>query len=75
MRDRVADHQRQWRELLTQTTRDAHSAGELSPGSDPEQLAFEFGAILAGTSLAAVLHDDNTIIDRAREAIRARACA
>jgi AcrR family transcriptional regulator len=75
VRDRVADYQRQWRELLTQTTRDAHSAGELSRGSDPEQLAFEFGAILAGANLAAVLHDDNTIIDRAREAIRSRACA
>lgn len=72
VRDRVASYQRQWREFLAQTTRDAHSAGELNPGSDPDQLAFELGAILAGASLAAVLHDDNTIIDRARAAIRSR---
>jgi AcrR family transcriptional regulator len=72
VRDHVADYQRQWRELLTQATRDAHSAGAISPDCDPEQLAFELGAILAGANLAAVLHDDNTIIDRAREAIRSR---
>jgi hypothetical protein len=43
--------------------------------ADPDQLAFELGALLAGTNLAAVLHDDNTIIHRAREAIRSRAAA
>lgn len=72
VRDHVAHYQRQWRELLMQTAHDAHAAGELPGVRDPDQLAFELGAILAGTNLAAVLHDDNTIIDRAREAIRAR---
>ena len=33
---------------------------------------FELGAILAGSNIAAILHDDNTIIDRARQAVRAR---
>jgi len=75
VRDRVACYQRQWRELLAQTTRDAQAAGELTPDADPDQLAFEIGAILAGANIAAVLHDDNTIIDRAREAIRQRICA
>jgi AcrR family transcriptional regulator len=70
VRDLVARYQRQWRELLAQTARDAHDAGELLTGSDPEQLAFELGVILTGTSIAAVLHDDNTIVDRAREAVR-----
>ena len=72
VRDRVARYQRQWRELLMQTALYAHAAGELPGESDPDQLAFELGAILAGTNIAAVLHDDNTIIDRAREAIRSR---
>ena len=72
VRDRVARYQRQWRDLLAQTTRDAQVAGELTPDADPDQLAFELGAILAGTNIAAVLHDDNTIIDRARKAVRSR---
>ena len=72
VRDRVALYQRQWRQLLTETTRQAHTAHELPPGLDPDQLAFELGAILAGSNIAAVLHNDNTIIDRARRAVRAR---
>jgi AcrR family transcriptional regulator len=72
VRDRVALYQNQWRQLLSDATRDAHAAHELTPGADPDQLAFELGAILAGANIAAVLHDDNTIIDRARQAIRAR---
>ncbi len=75
VRDRVARYQRQWRELLLQTARDAHTAANLPPDTDPDQLAFELGAILAGTNIAAVLHDDNAMIDRAREAIRSRVCA
>ncbi len=72
VRDRVAHYQRQWRDLLAQTTRDAQAAGELTPDADPDQLAFELGMILAGTNIAAVLHDDNTLINRAREATRNR---
>jgi AcrR family transcriptional regulator len=73
VRDLVARYQRQWRGLLLQTTRDAHA--ELPKNSDPDQLAFELGALLAGANLAAVLHHDNTIIDRARNAVRSRVCA
>jgi AcrR family transcriptional regulator len=72
VRDRVALYQNQWRQLLSDTTRDAHAAHELAPGTDPGQLSFELGAILAGSNIAAVLHDDNTIIDCARQAIRVR---
>jgi AcrR family transcriptional regulator len=75
VRDRVARYQQQWRELLTQTARDANVAADLPPDTDPDQLAFELGAILAGANIAAILHDDNTIINRAREAIRRRICA
>jgi AcrR family transcriptional regulator len=72
VRDRVALYQRQWRQLLSETTRQAHAAHELPPGTDPDQLAFELGALLAGSDIAAVLHDDNTLIERARQAVRAR---
>ena len=72
VRDRVADYQRQWSDLLVQTASDAQAAGEITPDADPDQLAFELGAILAGANLAAVLQDDNTIIHRARRAVRSR---
>jgi AcrR family transcriptional regulator len=72
VRDRVALYQGQWRQLLSETTRQAHAAHELAADTDPDQLAFELGAILAGSNIAAILHDDNTIIDRARQAVRAR---
>jgi AcrR family transcriptional regulator len=70
--DRVATYQRQWRELLQQAARETQDQGELPPGTDPDQLAFELGAILAGTNIVAVLHDDDAVIDRARQAIRRR---
>jgi AcrR family transcriptional regulator len=72
VRDRVALYQRQWRWLLSETTRQAHAARELAPDTNPDQLAFELGALLAGSDIAAVLHDDNTLIDRARQAIHTR---
>jgi AcrR family transcriptional regulator len=72
VRDLVARYQRQWRDLLVLSGREAQAAGELPVNNDPDQLAFELGAILAGANIAAVLHDDNTMIDRAREAIRQR---
>jgi AcrR family transcriptional regulator len=72
VRDRVALYQGQWRQLLSETARQADTAQELAPGTDPDQLAFELGVLLAGSGIAAVLHDDNTLIDRARQAVHAQ---
>lgn len=70
--DRVASYQGQWRRLLARTAKDAAAAGELPPNTEPEQLAFELGAILAGANIVAVLHSDDTAIQRARRAVRGR---
>ena len=70
--DRVAAYQRQWSELLRQTAREADGKGELPTGVDADQLAFELGAILAGSNIVAVLHSDDTAIERARVVIRRR---
>jgi AcrR family transcriptional regulator len=67
--DRVAAYQREWRDLLEETAREAD---ELADGADPAQLAFELSAILAGANIVAVLHDDDSAIDRARRAVTAR---
>jgi AcrR family transcriptional regulator len=70
--DRVAAYQQEWRDLLEQTARQAHQAGELPAGTDPAQLAFELGAILTGANIVAVLHDDDRAVQRARRAVATR---
>ena len=70
--DEVARAQQQWRDLLAQEARTAAGKGELPDGTDPAQLAFELGVILAGTNIVSVLHDDHHAISRARTAIRTR---
>jgi AcrR family transcriptional regulator len=70
--DRVALYQQRWRELLRRVAREAHAEGELPHDSDPDQLAFEVGAILTGTNIIAVLHSDDSVIERARQAIQRR---
>lgn len=70
--DRVAQIQQSWRDVLLQEAQAADAHGELTPGTDPAQLAFELGAMMAGANVLAVLHDDQTIIDRARASVRAR---
>ena len=70
--DRVAAYQREWRDLLEHTALQARQAGELAPGADPSQLAFELSVILAGASIIAVLHSDDTAIGQARRAVTAR---
>ena len=48
------------------------TAGELAPGTDPAQTAFELSTIQAGTNIVTVLQDDDTAIDHARRAVAAR---
>ncbi|WP_405072207.1 TetR family transcriptional regulator C-terminal domain-containing protein [Kribbella sp. NBC_01510] len=50
--------------------RSAYERGKID--GDPAQLAFEIGALLAGASLLAVLHEDDTACDRAGAVVRAR---
>ena len=68
--DEVARVQQQWRDLLAAEAETARVNGELPDGTEPDQLAFELGVILAGTNIVAVLHDDPVAVRRAREAIR-----
>lgn len=72
LHDRVAQVQGEWRDLLLFQCRYAAEHGELPANTAPEQLAFELGAILAGTNVISVLHDDDRAIARARAAVRSR---
>ncbi|MGO9029088.1 MAG: TetR/AcrR family transcriptional regulator [Acidimicrobiales bacterium] len=70
--DEVARVQQQWRDLLERETNSAVEKGELPPGTDPGQIAFELGVILAGTNIVSVLHDDQAVVARARSAVKSR---
>jgi AcrR family transcriptional regulator len=70
--DEVARIQQQWRDLLEREAKTAVENGELPAGTDPGQLAFEIGVVLAGTNLVSVLHDDLAVVTRARSAVRSR---
>ncbi len=59
-----------WRNALMQEARTAGGQGELAPGTDPDQLAFELVTMLAGADIVSVLHDDAAAIERARTAIQ-----
>lgn len=72
LHDRVAEVQQEWRDLLLHECRHAAERHELPASTDPAQLAFELGAILAGTNVISVLHDDSHAIERARAAVRTR---
>jgi AcrR family transcriptional regulator len=75
LHDRVAAYQREWRTLLATQAQAAYEHGALPADTDPGQLAFELGAILAGANILSVLHDDDGAIERARSAVRARVAA
>jgi AcrR family transcriptional regulator len=70
--DEVARIQQQWRDLLGGEASAAADRGELPVDTDPQQLAFELGVILAGTNIVSVLHDDLAVIGRARSAVKSR---
>jgi AcrR family transcriptional regulator len=70
--DEVARIQQQWRDVLGREASVAVDGGELPADTDPQQLAFELGVILAGTNIVSVLHDDFVVIGRARSAVESR---
>ena len=72
VRDQIAHCQDQWMTTLERAADDAIGVGELRPGSDPRQLAFELEAALLSANWYYHLYTDTTYLDRARRAIRTR---
>jgi AcrR family transcriptional regulator len=72
VRDLVAAAARDWTALVTGTIEEARRLGEIGPGTDAGQLAFELIAFLEMANAASVLHDDDRAYDRARTAVRTR---
>ena len=71
VRERIAEFQRGWTDLLVQLVRDAQAAGQLRT-EDPDQLVFELNGYLIMANMAFLLYSSNQPIDRAREAVAAR---
>ena len=71
VRERIAEFQRGWTDLLVQLVRDAQAAGQLRT-EDADQLVFELNGYLIMANMAFLLYGSNQPIDRAREAVAAR---
>ena len=70
VRDEVAAAQRDWAQLLHSTAERARDVAELASDTDVDQLTFQLTTLLAGANLTFVLHDDPTLIARARTAVK-----
>ena len=71
VRERIADFQRDWTELLVQLVREAQAGGELRE-EDPYQLVFELTGYLLMANTSFLLHSSDQAITRARNAVTAR---
>jgi AcrR family transcriptional regulator len=71
VRERIAEFQRGWNDLLAQLVRDAQANGDLVP-EDADQLVFELNGHLLMANMAFLLYGTTQPIDRARNAIAAR---
>ena len=72
LRERIRTEQKVWVGLLAENAATAREAGDLALDVEPRQLALELSALLTGADVAFLLHDDTTIIEGVRVAIRAR---
>jgi AcrR family transcriptional regulator len=72
VRDSIANQQRNWLALLERLASEAEEVGELPPGGDPAQLAFELNALLVAANTSFILQGDSATFARARGAIRER---
>ena len=59
VRDRIAECQQQWMNTLERAARDARAQGQLPPGSDPRQLAFELDGACLRTGRREGSRDDD----------------
>jgi len=72
VRDAVVAKRGYWVSSLARAIRAAAAAGDVQPGVDAEQLAWELRCLLVGANGSFVVDGENTGIERARRAIRDR---
>src|SRR5438093_7872752 len=72
VRDSVLEKKNYWSYSLQRAVREAQAAGEIDPGVDPEQLAWELDSLLGGANSGFKGNDGERAIERGRRAIRER---
>jgi len=72
VREAVVEKVRYWAGSLARAAREAQAAGEVDPGVDPEQLAWELGSLLSGANGLHGIDGGSLAFERARRAIRDR---
>jgi AcrR family transcriptional regulator len=71
VRDAVVAAQRSWESYVEHQVRTAVDAGELSPGTEPEQVEFEINALLNAANDRSLLYGDDAVYRRTEAAVRA----
>ena len=69
VRARVAAHESEWIGLLTAAANDAAGRRQHRDDIDIPLLVFELNAVVVAANTGFILHDDPTVIDRARAAV------
>jgi AcrR family transcriptional regulator len=72
IRDSVLQKKAYWSYSLQRAVREAQEIGEIDPGVDPEQLAWELDSLLGGAHTGFKGDDGERALDRGRRAIRDR---
>jgi AcrR family transcriptional regulator len=72
VRERIRDFFERWLQDIAAMVREAQYRGEIAPGVDAEQLAFEIDSLLLGANAGFVLFADSSALQRARTGIRQR---
>src|SRR4051812_20685798 len=72
VRDGAMAFSRRWLTLLAEQIGAAQAAGELDPGADPGQIAFELNAYMVLGNMQFIAAADPTALDRVRRAVDAR---
>jgi len=72
VRDSVLEKKSYWSYTLQRAVREGQEAGDIDPGMDPEQLAWELDSLLGGTNSGFKGDDGPRAIERGRRAIRDR---
>ena len=72
VRDGAMAFSQRWLGLLAEEVAAGQAAGELDPGADPQQVAFELNAYMVLGNMQFVASADTTSLDRVRRAVDAR---